>query len=156
VEVVKSLLDHGIDPNALDYYDHRTPLHEAVSYSSNKDIIRMLLEQGANPNSSDLDGNTPLHCLAIGFLESGKCRYDQDKFSADLFDLFILHNADPSLANKHGNTVLHIVAKQDITSIYNHLIQLGWNPLQKNNIGETPEHLIKSQHLPHQKTNQGG
>jgi serine/threonine protein kinase len=142
VEVVQSLLDHGTDPNALDYYDHRTPLHKAVSYSSNKDIIRMLLEKGANPNLADLDGNTPLHCLAMGFLESGKCRYDQDKSSADLFDLFILYKADPSLANKHGNTVLHIVAKQDIASIYNHLIQLGWNPLQKNNIGETAQQLM--------------
>ena len=38
------------------------PLHLAVRYNNNADVIKVLIENGANINILDYNKETPLHC----------------------------------------------------------------------------------------------
>ncbi|KAI0265758.1 ankyrin repeat protein, partial [Russula aff. rugulosa BPL654] len=60
--VVRLLLEHGADANALDV-DNRTALHR-VSELGRVGAARVLLEHGADVNARDVKNATPLH-LAI-------------------------------------------------------------------------------------------
>jgi ankyrin repeat protein len=150
-EIVEDLLKRGADPNLFDYYSHQkyktTSLHDGVSvlYSRNEKIIKLLLEQGANPNLGDDEGNTPLHVIAysiarIYYDSVDKC-YTREKMPFDMLSLFVKYKADPNLKNNLGDSALHIIAKEDRPIEYDHLIKLGGNPLLKNNKGETAQQL---------------
>lgn len=87
-ECVKTLVANGIDINAKDDNGY-TPLHivtmeRDVDYFSGSGkrpskrfcynaefMVKCLLENGANPNSKDKDGNTPLHWV-LSFGINGK------------------------------------------------------------------------------------
>lgn len=58
VENVKRLLNNKVDPNCCDY-DRRTPLHLAVDIK-NVDIVKLLLQHGADKYRVDRFGNSPL------------------------------------------------------------------------------------------------
>jgi hypothetical protein len=53
------LLDAGAEINVLDRSlpDHRTPLHKAAS-QGHEDVVRLLLERGADPDALDAGGNS--------------------------------------------------------------------------------------------------
>jgi len=56
VEVVRVLLDAGEDPsryNPIGGHSHTTPLHQAA-LNGNEEMVRLLVERGANPNIRDL------------------------------------------------------------------------------------------------------
>jgi ankyrin repeat protein len=161
-EIIRSLLNHGADPNVYSFDEHTniyssyqhtqyvknskaTSLHRAIIYLSNHEIIDLLLNQGANPNLSDQDGNTPVHYLAAQVLYSseGKCFYEKD-MNLHLFNLFVKYRADPYIENMDGDTALHLSARQGSTNAYDRMIALGWNPLQKNKKGEAAQQLMKS------------
>lgn len=73
---VKEMLDYGADPNGRSDIDDRPEIITAVNsifYSKNEDkeeslkILKLLIERGANVNSRESTGGTPLH-LASRFL----------------------------------------------------------------------------------------
>ena len=57
------LLEKGARVNALDC-DKQTPLHWAVYYNNNADVVKNLLKKGANVNA--VEGNlwAPIHYAA--------------------------------------------------------------------------------------------
>jgi ankyrin repeat protein len=63
VEKVKDLLARGADPNAIRL--GTTPLHIAAGHG-HFDIVKILVENGANVNVKDLMGFTPLHSAIMG------------------------------------------------------------------------------------------
>jgi ankyrin repeat protein len=95
-DAVRALLDLGADPNqrsqnALD----NTPLHACVAISHSDEIVRMLLDAGADINATQHGGFTPLHSAAFNgstdvvrlLLERGADRHlktDDDQTAADL------------------------------------------------------------------------
>ena len=69
-EVVKSLIKHGAEINALSHSNlsfipKNTALHAAIAGVKSKEVIEFLLTNGAEPNITDSEGNTPLHIAAF-------------------------------------------------------------------------------------------
>ena len=62
LSIVKLLLEHttNIDLNKKSYVGEDTALHFAV-YSGNKDLVKILLNNGADPNERNKFGATPFH-----------------------------------------------------------------------------------------------
>ncbi|MGA7901310.1 MAG: ankyrin repeat domain-containing protein [Terrimicrobiaceae bacterium] len=57
---IRWLLDHGSDPNVSCGEHHETALHVAVREDHDTEILRELLEAGADPNRADNNGVLPL------------------------------------------------------------------------------------------------
>ncbi len=60
--VVRTLLNHGADVNAIRQTDGSTPLHLACSLYL-RDLVDLLLEQQSNVDTPDFSGLTPLHVV---------------------------------------------------------------------------------------------
>lgn len=57
IEIIELLINKGADVNKVDYYG-KTPIRWLSSH--NKNIVKMLLEYGTDPNIKDNDGRTVL------------------------------------------------------------------------------------------------
>ena len=84
--------------------DGDTPLHIAI-FLCNYEIIKILLDNGANTNIKDKYGQTAVHRLYFGIKDD-----DINKIIKLLED----NNIDFSAIDNLGNTVLHITLKQII------------------------------------------
>jgi len=101
VEVVKFLLAESADPNIADSFN-QTPIFPAITnYSEHsKDIIRLLLDYGADPNiTEEVQGQSPLMIAAY---------YNHPK----IVSLLMEQGADTQLSDKEGRTALDIAQAQ--------------------------------------------
>jgi ankyrin repeat protein len=66
VEVIEYLLDNDADiEQGTSYYSERTPLMVALT-NSNKEVVTLLVERGADVNATDKNGKTILQQLREG------------------------------------------------------------------------------------------
>jgi ankyrin repeat protein len=91
-ETARTLIDAGAEVNvvARNATIHVTPLHSAAA-GSHAEIVKLLLEHGADPNAAQDGGFTPLHSAA----------QNDDR---DSVEALLEAGADPSLANDEGET----------------------------------------------------
>ncbi|CAB0035308.1 unnamed protein product [Trichogramma brassicae] len=125
--------------NAVDSIG-RTPLHNALADGRNKQIVRFLLREGADLNSSDAEGFTPLHII---------CQKEDDDGFMKLFFNFIdsqEKTVQVDTQDELGNTPLHLTlqfarsdVKKRVTEI---LLRRGANPNLANKKGLTLLHIV--------------
>ena len=105
--IVRSLLEHGADPNVV-YEEGKTLLHlelgphgsswrPVTTWSDDHLVAELLLEHGADANARDDSHKTPL-LLAMRHRTSSIVR------------CLLEHGADPNLVYEEGKTLLHLLS----------------------------------------------
>ena len=95
-EVVQYLLENSAGIDIVDTPQRETPLHKAASDNGNKEIVKLLLEKGADVNAKNMYGETPLHKAASDngnkeivtlLLEKGANVYAKDTYNQTPLDI---------------------------------------------------------------------
>lgn len=93
-EAARTLLQHGA---IVDRAPYDAKAWEPAAMVASKDVARLLLEYGADPNWRDERGNTPIHCVI-------RSRIVGDP--AQFVEVLVESGADLSLRNLDGRTAL--------------------------------------------------
>jgi ankyrin repeat protein len=108
---VASLIDRGADVNAVDHDQRWTALHFAAR-DHNEELVRLLLEAGAEVDPEDVFGDTPLWRAVM-------------TAGTDLAAMRVLlgHGADPGRKNRHGISPLDLAresGREDVVALLLH------------------------------------
>jgi len=93
----------------------------------NHERVRQLLASGADPNTPDMDGETPLHVAA---------RWKR----AGITEKLLQHGANPDTAALYGTTPLHLSARRMYTQLTENLLRAGADPNVQDDFGRSPLH----------------
>jgi uncharacterized protein len=165
--IVKSLLKHGANPNArlnqdkekaaeeirngnVQTYEKRsavtvteiilqgaTPLFLAAEVN-NLDVIKALVEAGADPLIATDRGTTPLIIASGAGTDVQRERANEERaVVVETAKFLIEHGADVNAAGQYGWTALHAAAYQGINDLIEYLVSKGANIDQKDEFGQT-------------------
>lgn len=149
LDLLELLLKHGADPNLLDYPDEIPPLVNAC-INNRINVVKPLLDYGANIHSNNLFGTPLIQACRRGYLKVARLLLDRGAnvnlassygdtplISAvrrrpphtELIQLLLEHGADPTIADRHGKTALeHAVEGSKIAQM---LINAQLEPVLK-------------------------
>ena len=140
------LISRGADVNALTQAGE-TPLHLTCKYA-NVGHVRALLACGANPNSTDEDGRTALHILALNVRVP---LYHYEDYPAT-FRLLHEHGAKHEAEDEIGDTPFHLFVKRSFVHAANQLpshraffgllLGSGATMNDQNRAGDTILHIL--------------
>jgi len=128
LELVKSLIEQGVDVNAKGKYG-KTSLYHVLWHSANTDVLEYLIARGADVNAKDDSGRTPLYEAVSCY----KCNINGAKY-------LVLHGADVNTRDNIGCTLLHATVHCAIfvnTDIVQYLIAQGIDIHAKDMDGRT-------------------
>jgi ankyrin repeat protein len=165
--IVKSLLKHGANPNIRLVQDKEkaaeeikngnvqiegkrsavtvneiilqgaTPLFLAAEVN-NLDVIKVLVEAGADPLLASERGTTPLIMAAGGGTDVQRERALEERATAIETTKFLVeHGADVNAAGQYGWTALHAAAYQGMNDVIEYLVSKGAKIDQKDEFGQT-------------------
>lgn len=116
--------------HATDSYQ-RTPLHIAARYG-HTEIVRLLVDQGADVNAVAINGFTPLHVCAN---------------NAQIAELLLAAGAEPSIKDNFGSTVLQSAAtyrkRELVDALLKHGVTLDFRSAIELGEIETVEAFLK-------------
>jgi ankyrin repeat protein len=136
VTQVEALLGDGADANAR--CTARGGLPTALitaAFGGHTDLVRFLLERGADPEIPNGQGRTALMLAA-------------DQGHADAVTLLLEKGARPERQDYMGQTALHIAGWQGYTSAVKALLRGGASPETRDRTGNTPLALAATEDVP--------
>lgn len=99
--------------------------------TNNLELVQKLLEDGADPNTSDEHRRSPLHIAACrGYKEIIHC--------------LVTHGADPNIRDSLGNTPLHLAACTSHIPVVIELLDAGTDVSSHDKHGRNPIQLAQS------------
>ena len=143
---VESLIDSGVNVNSLIDYEEVSPfpykflttplimavegaINLAVEGTFDPQIVRLLIEKGAEVNGKDSLGNTPL-------LECQHLELHSENL--EIIELLIENGADLDVVGHHGETILHKVINNGNLKTAELLLNSGANIEATSSQGNTP------------------
>ena len=163
--MVKHLVtEHSQDVNTCGLYKMSTPLHWA-SHSGHVEVVRYLLEHGADATTQDEDGSIPLHWASregraevVRVLLQHKAypkAQDKNKSTplhqapsrgyADSARFFLEHGVDATAQDKNGWTPLHCAAFEGHVEVARVLLEHGVDTTMQDKDGRMPLHQASSE-----------
>jgi hypothetical protein len=110
----------------------------AAAYQA--EIIRSLIQAGAEVHAANRFGDQPLHVAARG--NPNSARWDPVAQSAAIVALAEA-GADPNAVNERGVAPLHVAVRTRSAAAVRALLDLGADPARENKSGSTPLVLAK-------------
>ncbi|CAB0044613.1 unnamed protein product [Trichogramma brassicae] len=148
VEAVEKFLELGQDPNCHGKGKDLSPLVYALGNRS-KDMVRLLLKYGANPNLSNCTAAmTPLHRLSFRLLDNELLDDSIMNVHIDLVEMIFDDCQDKykpvnvEARNKFGDTALHFALKENMRKVVEVLLRRGADPNVADSYGSTALHII--------------
>src|SRR6266702_3376122 len=133
VPVAQLLLECSVDVNTQ-HKDHRTPLHLA-SYHGKLEIVRLLLDRGANANATADNGESPLHKVSKG-------KYESQEDGVRVAWLLLERGGDVNAQRKDHWTPLHLACYNGKLDIARVLLDRGANANAEADNGESSLHKV--------------
>jgi ankyrin repeat protein len=127
--VVAVLVRRKVPINLRAGEDLDTPLHLA-SKNGDYDVVRFLIDNGADINIQNARGETPLF-RAVG----------NENTRLDVVEYMVTHGAVVDTADKNGSTSLHEAAKVASGSTIDVLVKHGGNVEKRDRLGRTPLYI---------------
>ena len=136
-DVARYLISSGCDVNDVDE-DGETPLHLA---EGDIECAKLLLENCANPNSQNREGNTVYHQVMTP--------WEDENIKMKLIQLLHEHQVDPNIRNNNGMTPLHECLRSlNLTAdIVECILENGADTKVKDNLGKTPAFYLGSSYF---------
>jgi len=139
IDLVKEMISENPKRVNIKNQDGWSPLFLA-SWTVNKELVEFLTLNGANVNTSDKNGYTPLHNVIAG------ADYNEDAYEIVVF--LVENGSIINSSSFEGLTPLHWAARSGKANIAEFLIINGANIDAKDNVGDTPLHIAsKNGHL---------
>jgi len=168
LKIVKSLLKHGADPNlrmqqdkaklaaeikagANAFYGKRTTVTVTeivlsgatpillAAETNNLDVIKVLVENEADPNIPTEQGTTALIMAMGAGTDVQRMREPEERGMAVKTAAYLIeHGANVNAAGQFGWTPLHAAAYQGLNDSIEYLVSKGAKIDQKDNFGQTP------------------
>uniref|UniRef100_A0A671R2J1 Ankyrin-1-like n=1 Tax=Sinocyclocheilus anshuiensis TaxID=1608454 RepID=A0A671R2J1_9TELE len=149
------------------HQDDQTPLHCAARMGHNE-MVKLLLEHKANPNSTTTAGHTSLHIASReGHAQTASILLDMNAQltkmtkvgltplhvavhhnNFDVVNLLLSKGGSPHSAARNGYTPLHIASKQNQVEVASSLLQHGASANAESLQGVTPLHLASQEGQP--------
>ena len=129
VDNIRFFLERGADVDAVDN-DHSTLLDKA-SFNGKVEVAQLLLERGANINTRNKRGHTPLHRVLVNLRDHAGAHY------FDTIQLLLGHGADVDALDNTQSTPLHVASQYGSAKAARLLLEHGANVYLQNNKGHT-------------------
>lgn len=129
-EILKQLIDAGVDPNPEAATIQLPPPINRFSRFKTSECLVMIIKAGADINSKDFYGSTPLHSAL------SKSRIENIK-------ILLKNGADINAVDNEGETVLHKIADFDRIEYFKLFIENNIDVSIKNKKGQTALDILK-------------